>query len=303
MRNSFINELLNQAKYNKKIFLITADIGFSVIEPFANKYPKRFLNAGISEQNMVLAAAGLASEGYNVFIYSIGNFPILRCLEQIRNYVCYSSANVKIISTGAGYAYGPLGVSHHTTEDISILRSLPNIQIISPSDPLESKAAAAYLSKMSGPAYLRLSKSGDPIIHQKKISFKNKNPFCIKRQPNSNIAILVTGNILKRVIEESCEYKNVDIFSFPFIKPIPKKIVIDIYQKYKYIITVEEHQLAGGFSSSLLEIYNDENIYSMKKNKIFRIGIKDKFCSYAGSQDYLIKKNNLSVKNVLKLLV
>ena len=135
MRTAFIEQLIKEAESNKKIFLLVGDLGYSVVEPFAEKYPDRFLNVGIAEQNMTGVAAGLAMEGYNVFTYSIGNFPTLRCMEQIRYDVCYHNLSVKIVAVGAGYAYGSLGASHHTTEDVAMMRSIPNMEIISPCDP------------------------------------------------------------------------------------------------------------------------------------------------------------------------
>lgn len=302
MRNTFVNELLLQAKSNKKIFLITGDVGFSVLEPFKEKYPDRFLNAGISEQNMILTACGLASEGYNVFVYSIGNFPIFRCYEQIRNYVAYPKANVKIISTGSGFSYGPLGVSHHTTEDISALRVLPNLTIMSPADPLEAKASAKYLSRYIGPAYIRVAKSGDPIIHKKDLLFKNIEPICVKKTNKSKIAVLTTGNILNSLLDEANNNYDLDFYSFPFVKPLPINFLKKLFLKYKFIITAEEHQLAGGFGSSIIEIHNDQKNKNGFSNSIFRIGIKDKFFSITGSQKYIMKKNNLNLNHIMRLI-
>src|SRR5574344_520879 len=134
MRTAFIKQLVEEARKNDKIFLLVGDLGYNVVEPFANAFPDRFYNVGISEQNMAGMAAGLAMTGFNVYIYSIGNFPTLRCLEQTRNDISYYNANVKIVSVGGGYAYGSLGMSHHATEDIGVMRTLPNMVVCSPSD-------------------------------------------------------------------------------------------------------------------------------------------------------------------------
>ena len=138
MRTAFIKQLIEEAKTNDKIFLLIGDLGYNVVTPFAEAYPDRFINVGICEQNMVGIASGLAMNGYNVYLYSIGNFPTLRCIEQIRNDVCYYNGNVKVVSVGAGFAYGSSGVSHHATEDIGMMRTLPNMVICSPSDPSEA---------------------------------------------------------------------------------------------------------------------------------------------------------------------
>ena len=140
MRTAFISQLIVEAKANENIFLLVGDLGFSVVEPFADLFPDRYLNVGIAEQNMAGIAAGLAIEGYCVYIYSIGNFPTLRCMEQIRYDICYHNLNVKIVAVGGGYAYGPLGASHHATEEIGMIRTLPNMIVCAPGDPIETKA-------------------------------------------------------------------------------------------------------------------------------------------------------------------
>ena len=165
MRTAFINQLTEEAKNNDKIFLIVGDLGFSVVEEFADLFPDRFLNAGIAEQNMIGVAAGLAKEGYNVYVYSIGNFPTLRCMEQIRYDVAYHNLSVKIVSVGAGYAYGSLGASHHATEELGMMRVIPNMVVCSPGDPVEAKAITTLSANYDGPMYLRLGKAGEAIVH------------------------------------------------------------------------------------------------------------------------------------------
>jgi len=165
MRNIFINTLCDLAEKAEDVFLLCGDLGYSVLDTFAEKFPNRCLNVGISEQNMITVASGLSAEGYNVFCYSIGNFPTLRCMEQIRYDVCYHNANVKVVAVGAGYAYGPLGVSHHTTEDIAMLRSLPGMLLCSPADPIEARLAADFMVRKNGPGYVRINKSGESNVH------------------------------------------------------------------------------------------------------------------------------------------
>ena len=165
MRTSFINQLLEEAKTIKKIFLVIGDLGYHVVEPFMEAIPERFLNAGIAEQNMAGVAAGLAMTGYNVYIYSIGNFPTLRCLEQIRNDIAYHKANVKIVSVGAGYAYGSLGATHQPTEEIGALRAIPNMIVATPGDPVEARAIAKFSAEYDGPMYIRLGKAGEKVAH------------------------------------------------------------------------------------------------------------------------------------------
>src|SRR5207245_8966920 len=165
MRNAFFRALYALAERDERVFLIVGDLGFGVVEPFAERFPGRFLNAGVAEQDMTGIAAGLALCGKIVFTYSIANFPTLRCFEQIRNDVCYHNANVKVVSVGGGLAYGALGVTHHATEDIAVMRTLPNMTIVAPADSIEAELATRALATQSGPAYLRLGRSGEPRVH------------------------------------------------------------------------------------------------------------------------------------------
>jgi transketolase len=297
MRTAFINQLIEEAKINKKIFLLVGDLGFSVIEPYAELFPDRYLNIGIAEQNMAGVAAGLAMEGYCVFLYSIGNFPTLRCMEQIRYDICYHNLNVKIIAIGGGYAYGSLGASHHATEEIGMLRTIPNMVVCAPGDPVEAKAITTFASNYNGPCYIRIGKAGEPIVHKHSIDGITIGHI-LKLKSDGNIALFSTGAMLKYVVD-FVEQNNVDasVYSFPFIKPINKQILVEIIKLHKKIITIEEHQAQGGFGSAILEIINDligegsiENFPILK-----RIAIPDKFYSVAGSQDYLRKLAGLEL--------
>ena len=290
MRNTFINTLSELAQENPNIFLLCGDLGYSVLEPFAKAFPDRFLNVGIAEQNMTGVAVGLAREGYNVFTYSIGNFPTLRCMEQIRYDVCYHRANVKIIAVGAGYAYGPQGVSHHTTEDIGMLRTIPNMTICAPADPIEAKLAANFMSSFNGPGYVRINKSGEAIIHGDSSKLRFSPGEFIQVSQGKNVVVITTGAILGAVLDE-IKSKNYSwsVFSSPFIGSYNKEKLIEISKCYENIVTVEEHQLNGGFGSSIVEIYSD--LYDAGRIKkmphIRRIGINNKFIGVAGTQDYL----------------
>lgn len=289
MRTAFINQLIEEARKDKMIFLLTGDLGFSVLEPFAKEFPDRFINVGVAEQNMTGIAAGLALDGWNVFTYSIANFPTLRCMEQIRYDVCYHNINVKIVSVGAGYAYASLGASHHATEDIGMLRVIPNIVVVSPGDPVEAKIITSEIAKHRGPCYLRLGKAGELIVHPDPI-----RNLCIGEglevYKGKGTAILACGSILKYA-DDFLKKSNLGfgLYSFPFVKPLDKDLLIKIASNYSKIITMEEHQKSGGFGSSILEGYND--LLEEKKIKSFpkikRIAIPDIFIDVAGTQDYL----------------
>jgi transketolase len=288
MRTAFIQQLVEEAKTNDKIFLLVGDLGYSVVEPFADLFPDRFLNVGIAEQNMTGIAAGLAMEGYNVFTYSIGNFPTLRCMEQIRYDVCYHNLSVKIVAVGGGYAYGPLGTSHHTTEDIGMLRVIPNLNVCAPADPVEARKITTMLCNSDEPCYLRLGKAGESKVHNENKNFAWGNILEVKK--GSNIAVLSTGGMLKYCTDFITQ-QNSDwgLYSVPFIKPLDTATLTNICNRYDEIITIEEHQKNGGLGSAILESLNElRNNNAIKIfPKVRVIAIPDKFIGFAGSQEYL----------------
>jgi transketolase len=292
MRTAFINQLIFEAKHNEKIFLLVGDVGYSVVEPFAKLFPERFLNIGVAEQNMAGIASGLAIEGYCVFIYSIGNFPTLRCMEQIRYDICYHNLNVTIVAVGGGYAYGSLGASHHATEEIGMLRTLPNMVVCAPGDPNEAKAITSFTINHEGPCYIRLGKAGEPMVHPQNIQLELSKGTILKINESGNVAVFSTGSMLKYVVD-FVKTNNIDssIYSFPFIKPLDIAMLEDICNKHKKIITIEEHQAHGGFGSAILEAINDlvEQGKLSKIPFVKRIAIHDIFYSIAGSQEYLRK--------------
>jgi transketolase len=305
MRTAFINQLIDEAKKNNKVFLLVGDLGFSVVETFAELFPDRYLNVGIAEQNMAGIASGLAMEGYCVFIYSIANFPTLRCMEQIRYDICYHNLNVKIVAVGGGFAYGALGASHHATEEIGMLRTIPNLVVCAPGDPMETKAVTTFVTNHNGPCYMRVGKAGEPDVHTNGTTLKLSLGDILKIRNDDETAVFSTGAMLKYVVD-FVEKNNIktSIYSFPFIKPVNKVILAEILNAHKKIITIEEHQAQGGFGSAILELMNDlrEDGYLTKLPIIKRIAIPDKFYSVAGSQDHLRKLAGLVLdKDLFKL--
>lgn len=301
MRNTFINTLCDLAETQENIFLICGDLGYSVLEPFASRFPDRFLNAGIAEQNMTLVAVGLARQGYNVFTYSIGNFPTLRCMEQIRYDICYHNANVKIVAVGGGYAYGPQGVSHHTTEDLAMMRALPGMVVSAPADAIEAAAIAAYMANYAGPGYIRINKSGEPKVHAiSDLGMIQPGNF-ISVLDGSDVLVLAAGAIVQTVMSELNHLSNGwALWSAPFIGRYDKQVLVEMAQKFKKIITVEEHQMSGGFGASIVEALSD--LYACRllteMPMVKRIAIPDKFFGTSGSQEYLRMQAGLTLNNL-----
>lgn len=292
MRNTFARVLVEKARKDDSLFLITGDLGYSVLEPFAREFPERFLNIGIAEQNMTGVAAGLAKEGYTVFTYSIGNFPTLRCMEQIRYDVAYHNLNVKIIAVGAGYAYGPLGVSHHTTEDIGMLRTIPNLLVSSPCDPHEVEMLTSEFCRTKGPGYMRINKTGEAPLHSSVPPFPGGKP--LKLLSGEKKLLLVTGAMGQEAFKWAKE-NSFELWSFPVISPMSSDWVSEDLLKYSEIITVEEHQLNAGFGSAILEVLNSA-FYSGKLSqfpRVRRIGIPNEFIGHSGSQEFLRREAKL----------
>lgn len=291
MRTAFINEIIEQARLHPDIFLVVGDLGFSVIEPFAKEFPDRFLNAGVAEQNMTGVAAGLASEGYHVFTYSIANFPTLRCLEQVRNDICYHRLPVTVVSVGAGVAYGNLGYSHHAVQDIGIMRTLSELTILSPADPGETRESVQWLAKNPGPSYLRIGKAGEPDLH--KVRGITGGPLKIL-SGHSDIALVSTGAVLKVAIETAEELQksglSVSVFSCPWLQPFSNEF-FDVLTKFSRLYVLEEHLTAGGLSSILREQIGT-------RIEIISKSIPASTLGDVGSQNYLRDQAGLDVQTL-----
>ena len=285
MRDSFIAELQKQAENNEKIVLITADLGFKIFDQFKEIIPNQFINVGVAEQNMTEVASGLALEGFKVFTYSIGNFSTLRCLEQIRNDVCYHNLDVTIVSSGAGFSYGQLGISHFATEDLAIMSALPNMSVFVPADDWESRLVTKFLIKTNGPKYLRIDKSegGSPLQEEINFDYGFRQIF-----KGEKIIIICIGGILIEAMKarEICEKHNlkVSIISVFNFKKLYQKKLISILEDYDYIITLEEHSLIGGLFSKISEICMS-NKFMPRSIKGF--GIPDEFPKVVGTQSFL----------------
>ena len=296
MRDTFVTNLIRLAKDDESIFLVCGDLGFNVLEGFRDSYPKRLLNGGISEQNIAGLCSGLSREGYTVYFYSIGNFPTLRCMEQIRYDIAYHNENVNIVAVGGGYAYGSLGTSHHATEEIGMLRMIPNMMVTSPSDPTEVKDILEITSRNSCPSYMRLNRSGEEIIEYKNNFSLGGLHHAFQGTDRPKKAFISNGAICFEIYKDLVAANaKADLFSLPVLKPLQKENIFNQLVKYDEIIIVEEHQLIGGLGSAIQEVMYDHFSYSNIGTlpKIYRIGIQDTFQSLAGSQDFLREKAGL----------
>jgi transketolase len=278
VRTAFIQELIKQARLHPEIFLIVGDLGYSVVEPFASEFPERFLNAGVAEQNMTGVAAGLASEGFHVFTYSIGNFPTLRCLEQIRNDVCYHNLPVTVVAVGAGMAYGNLGYSHHCIQDVACLRGMPNMTILSPADPREARESLVWLCQHKRPSYLRIGKAGEPMLHDRPINFHG--PILVSSR-GASLAMVAMGSILEEALKAAKLLSDVgvgcDVYSFLRVAP-QSELDLSSLRCYARIFTVEEHVAQGGVGeilSTALSGYSRVTSFALNDSKKNAVGASD----------------------------
>lgn len=303
MRDTFVKTLIEEAKKDKNIELVTGDLGFGVLKPYFEQLPNQFTNAGIAEQNMTGVAAGMALCGKTVFTYSIGNFPTLRCIEQIRNDCAYPHANVKIVCVGGGFVYGSLGMSHQATEDIAMLRALPEVTVVCPGDLVEAAEATKAIAHTPGTVYLRLGRGGEKRVHNKIDNFQIGKAIKIreaKADCNKKVALFSTGAILDEVTEAAGilekEGIGVEEYSFHTVKPIDKDVILDCANRYDYIVTVEEHNVIGGFASAVSEVItdSDENV------SLIKIGLNDEYCSKVGNQKYLRAQYGMTAQDIVK---
>ena len=298
MRNAFVNTLLELAKQDEKIILMTGDLGFSVLDQFAATCPNRFINAGIAEQNMATVAAGIALEGKTVFIYSIGNFSTLRCIEQIRNDIAYHNANVKVVSIGGGFAYGSLGMSHHSTEDIAIMRALPDIKVFTPCDLKETIEVTKLVAKTDGPCYIRLGKGGEKNLHVGNI--KVSAGKAISMRLGKDVAIFACGSIAEEALEaaEILQQSGIScaVYSFPTVKPIDEQLISDVSKTARCIFTLEEHNPHGGFGSAVCEVVSGMKTHA----PIVKFSIGDRYLCKVGSQKYLRQLCGLDAPSIAK---
>ena len=295
MRKSFLHTLLLAARIDPNIIFVTGDLGYGVVDEFARELPEQFINAGISEQAMMGMAAGLASQGKRVFVYSIGNFSTLRCLEQIRNDVCAMDNSVVIVSVGAGYSYGSQGYTHHAIEDIAVMRALPNLEILLPSDSEEVRVVTEYLCTSRNPAYLRLGKDGEPKIHPSGSIKFDHSPY--KITDGNDFAILTAGSIASEAIlaVENLRTKGVNgsIYLVPSLAGLDKDFLSEITE-YPILMSLEEHSPSGGFGSAVLERLNAVG----SSSRLIVMAADQSKLSDIGSQTYLRSAKGISHQNV-----
>jgi transketolase len=296
MRDAFIKGLSTLAEADKGIVLLTGDLGFKIFDDFARRFPGRFVNAGVAESNMIGVAAGLALDGFRPFAYSIAPFATLRCFEQIRNDVCHHNLPVTVVGVGGGYSYGTNGPTHHALEDIGAMRTLPNMTVLCPGDPVEAELSVRAIGSHTGPVYLRLGRAGDPVVHRDPPDFRIGRAITI--QQGTDCTLISTGGILPVVVEASRRLREhsvqARVVSMHTVKPLDSATLEECCTGGDPVFTIEEHGPAGGLGSAIGEWLVERQIPC----RLISITTREQFAHRSGSQSFLRAEDGLSGQQI-----
>jgi transketolase len=295
VRTAFIETLKDLAGQDERIWLLCADLGFSVLENFAQAFPKRYVNVGVAEQNMTGVAAGLALSGKIVFTYSIANFPVIRCLEQIRDDVCAHNLNVKVVSVGGGFAYGSAGYTHHGTEDLAMMRVLPNMTVLAPGDPIETRLLTVAATARPGPCYLRLGKAGEPIVHASQPEVTIGKAIVLRKGDAGTL--ISTGGALAMTVKAAEELAaqgvSVSVLSMPTLSPLDNEAILRAAKDTGRIVTVENHGI-GGLGSAVAEVLATSAFHP----RFAPLYLQARPIKVAGSEASMYASHNLSASEI-----
>lgn len=300
MRFTFRDTLISLAEKDPTVYLLVGDLGFAALEEFSEKFPGRFINCGVSEQNMIGISAGLALSGKKPYVYSIIPFITMRCLEHIRNDICYQNLDIKIIGVGSGFAYGSLGATHHALEDIAVMRSLCNMTVLCPADPVETEQLLLTSYQTNNPTYIRLGRGKEKILYTSKPDLTIGKPVILAEGDEG--VIIATGTQVASCLEAAKKLKALGrrftLLSMHTVKPIDKEALLKELKNMPSVFTVEEHNITGGLGSAVAEIL----LESGWKGHFQRVGVPDEFAYKIGSQEYLQKKYGLDSDSLVKLI-
>lgn len=301
MRSAFIRTLIELADNDSRILLLTADLGYMVVEPFLQRFPKRFFNVGVAEQNMIAVATGLAEAGFIPFVYSIAPFAVLRPFEFIRNGPILHQLPVRIVGIGAGMDYGTNGLSHYSIEDLAVMRSQPGISIIAPADAEQARTALRATAALTGPIYYRLGKDDNVVIQGLEGRFELGRAQLVRE--GTDVVFISTGSITTEVIEaaEELERKGVSaaVVVLASIQPAPTEDIIALLTRFRLAITVEAHYRVGGIGSLVSEIAAEQ----MLGSRVVRCGIRTLPIGKVGTQNYLYQAHDLGSSQLVRTVL
>lgn len=292
MRNSAAKKIFEYCQSHENGFLISGDAGFGVWEAFQEQMPKQYINTGINEAAMTGLAAGMALSGHKVFIYNIIPFLIMRNYEQVRIDIAYQNLPVVLVGIGSGLTYAPSGMTHYSVEDIALARTMPNMTIISPSDPVQVQKAMDYAIASANPTFIRISRSGEPLIFSDDIDITK--PLHVKEGKKK--AIIFHGSIIDEVLEASKGLEDVAIISMPLIFPFDEAAVEALLSQYAHVYVVEEHFKEGGLGTILSDFAQEKSLHV----RIEKIAIKNHFIHEIGNCAYLRKCFGIDAEAIVK---
>lgn len=294
MRAAFSDALVELAKRDPKVLLLTGDHGYALFDAFRKECPKQYINAGIAEQNMVGMAAGLARMGFKPFVYGLAAFIPVRVVEQIKLDIAHDNLPVVLLGDGAGFVYSHLGTSHQSTEDIACTRAIPNLTVLSPADRFEQTLCMRWAYECTGPVYMRMGKSDRGDVHSAPLNEELGSLLVVRKSPSADIALIATGSMVKTALElESTALPGVSVLSVPSIKPLKTEQLIEVLQQHRLLITLEEHHTDGGLGSLVCELSSEH-----LPRKILRIGVKDRFSEHCGTYQYLLDEHGLNIEQI-----
>lgn len=293
MRDAFGEALLELGKINPKVLVLTADLGSSVrLDAFKETYPKRYLNVGVAEANMIGLSAGMALEGFIPFCASFAVFLPGRCFDQIRVSVCQNKANVKLVGSHYGFTNNGDGATAQSVEDIALMRVLPEMTVISPADAIETKKAVKAMAEKAGPMYLRISRAETEIVTKEEDTFEIGKASVLKK--GKEVTIIACGTMVPVALSAAGEIDG-EVINLSTIKPLDKETILKSVKKTGKVITIEEHNVIGGMGSSVAEFLSQELPVPIKI-----IGIPDVFGESAREYQELLDKYGLNKENIIK---
>ena len=296
MRNAFADELTHIAKENNKVVLLSGDIGNNLFDKFKKVDETHFYNCGVAEANMMGVAAGMALSGLRPVVYTITPFTTTRCFEQIRVDACYHKAPVIIVGTGSGLSYAELGPTHHSLEDMAILRTLPGMRVIAPCDATELRLALRAALHEDGPVYIRIGKKGEPAIHAQAPDFRIGKAIVVR--PGTDVALISTGTIMPEVLKAADlldeQGVSAEVASFHSVKPLDQAYLEQACSRFRLLATVEEHGRIGGLGGAVAEWRAARRTMPAQ----ISFGTDDEFMHEVGSQDYARQKYGLTASNI-----
>jgi len=297
MRNAFAAELTKLGAELDSLVLLSGDIGNKLFDDYKLRFPKRFLNCGVAEANMIGVAAGMAQCGLRPVAYTINSFITTRCLEQIRLDVCYQNVPVILAGVGSGLSYAGLGSTHHSCEDIAVLRVLPNMTVVCPGDATEVRLALRAALQHGGPVYIRLGKKGEPLVHTGLPRFEIGKGIVVRG--GEDVCLLSTGNMLPVAVQAADELAqrgvSAQVVSMHTVKPLDDELLAETFWRFTTVVTLEEHSVHGGLGGSVAEWLADR---PPQRARLCRIGTADTFLREAGEQDYAREYFGLTAANV-----